>query len=152
MDRYTETADATTPSNVEEECEPCILLQSPSDRYRATVDKLQDAASSVVVARFSMHEMAHEALDEARLWFSEEDLVCIPGSDDDARVSPAQILHEQRYSLLTRVSDLEEALRAVDIMLGRGATRVDVLPTDCALQRWLRERLPAVTRQPEATR
>jgi hypothetical protein len=137
MDRYTETAEAATPSSPEEECtDPCFLLQSQSGRYRTTLNGLQDACS-VVVARFSMHEMAHEALDEARLWFSDEDLVCMPGSiDNDARLNSADILHEHGCSLLTRVRDSGEASRAVDIMLGRGATRADVLSADCALQGW----------------
>ncbi len=153
MDRYTEPAEAATPSSAEEECTaPCFLLQSHSGRYRAKVASLQDA-SSVVIARFSLHEMAQEALDEARLWFSDEDLVCMPGSiDNDARVNSADIRHEHGCSVLTRVRDSGEASRAVDIMMGRGATRADVLSDARALQGWLAPAAASRNKTPRSDR
>ena len=73
-----------------------------------------------------MYEMAQEPLDEGRLWFSEEDFVCLRNVAA-ARSDPSDNPVECSVYLMTRVRDQAEASIAMDIMRGRGATRVDML-------------------------
>jgi len=74
-----------------------------------------------------MYQMALEAMDEGRLWFAEEDFFCLHDFVVDAAL-PSSVHSERSVCLMTRVRDQMEASRAMEIMGGRGATRVAMLP------------------------
>lgn len=92
------------------------------------------ATDKIVAARFAMYPLACEALEEGRLWFAEEDMVCV-------RAIGAALPSEQGDGceagyLMLRVRNLEEEGRAVGISIGRGATQVDVLVGDMTTIAW----------------
>jgi len=81
---------------------------------------------AIVTARFALLEMALEALDESQLWFADDDLECVHASQ--AQCEEAVALPGGYVRM--RVRGAEDTARAVGILLGRGATRVDVFSPD----------------------